>query len=144
MGEEMGKVSNLRGKGAAMCVERAMLAQNLLMRLNILSFYKCSSIVKDGSKEIHSYNLVSFDGKYYIFDASIPALKDNKINPIVAEVPSEVFEMISSPSSKIGYSVRTSHFNPVRKVNVEITYDSDRDNIFFYNISDDINKGKVL
>jgi hypothetical protein len=46
-GIPIGKVSNLKGMNAAMCVERAMVAQNLLRLLGIKSFYKCSGILKN-------------------------------------------------------------------------------------------------
>ena len=46
-GFEMGKVSDLKGKNAAMCVERAMLSQNLLTSLDINTYYKSSGINKE-------------------------------------------------------------------------------------------------
>ena len=78
-GIPIGKGSNLKGMNAAMCVERAMVAQNLLKLLGINSYYKCSGIVKNDNKEVHSYNLVEYQGKYYVFDATMPTIKDDEI-----------------------------------------------------------------
>ena len=59
------RISNLKGTGAAMCVERSALAQNLLKSLGINSFFKTSGIIKNSNKEVHSYNIIEFNNKYY-------------------------------------------------------------------------------
>lgn len=130
---EPGKVSSLKKDNSAMCVERAMLSQNLLKILGINSFYKASGIIKDGKIEGHAYNLVEYNEKHFVFDTAIPTLMDDKISPIVAEIPKEVFDKISSNKSDIGYSVSVSHFNPLRNTFVDITYDEGRKDIFEYN-----------
>ena len=132
--EDIGKVSTLKGKGAAMCVERAMLSQNLLKSLGINSFYKTSAIMNNEKKEIHAYNLVEYNNTFYIFDTSIPSLMDNKINPLITTIPKEVFDNISNKSQKIGYSVTVSHFNPIRNKDVKITYDYGRKDIYYADI----------
>jgi hypothetical protein len=128
--EDIGKISDLRGKNAAMCVERAMLSQNLLKHLNINSYYKCSGIINDGKSEVHSYNLVEYADRCYIFDATIPTLINEEINPLIAEIPKDVFDMISSPLHGIGYSVEVMHYNPLREMDKDIIYDSGRDKFF--------------
>lgn len=120
------KISNLKGSGAAMCVERAALAQYLLKVLGVNSLYKTSGIVKNNNNEIHSYNLIAYDNKYYIFDPSIPNLINNQINPLIAEIDKETFTLLSAPISDIGISVTVMHYNPYRNINVTITYDSHR------------------
>ncbi len=125
-GVPIGKVSDLRGKNAAMCVERAMIAQNLLKLLGITSYYKSSGILKDGNKEVHSYNLVEHQGKYYVFDATIPTVKDDEISPIVAEIPEEVFNELVQVRTREGISVEVTHFNPLRDTDVTIVYDAGR------------------
>ena len=120
------KISNLRGTGAAMCVERSALSQNLLKALGINSFYKSSGIVKNGNKETHSYNLIEFNDKYYIFDSSMPSLINDQINPLIAEIDKETFTSLSAPISDIGISTTVSHYNPYRDTDVTITYDSGR------------------
>lgn len=120
------KISNLKGTGAAMCVERSALAQNLLKSLGINSFYKSSGIIKNGNKEGHSYNLIEFNDKYYIFDASMPSLINGYINPLIAEIDKETFNLLSTPIADIGISTTVSHYNPYRDMNVTITYDSGR------------------
>lgn len=129
-GFEIGKVSDLKGKNAAMCVERAMLSQNLLTSLGINTYYKASGINKDKNFEVHAYNIIEYKGKYYIFDTAIPTLINDKINPLICEIPKEVYEQIINPNSDIGYSVSVSHFNPLRNVEVDIIYDSGRENIY--------------
>lgn len=129
--EDIGKVSSLKGTGAAMCTERAMLAQNLLKSLNINSFYKCSGIKKNGEIEVHSYNLIEHDNKYYIFDSSIPTVEDKKVTPLIATIPKEVFDKISSSEQRIGYSVEVSHYNPIRNNDVTIIYDSGREFTYY-------------
>lgn len=126
-GLPMGKVSDLKGKNAAMCVERAMVAQNLLRLLGINSYYKCSGIMKNGKKEVHAYNLVEFQGKYYVFDATMPTVKDEEISPVVAEIPQEVFEELIKVRTREGISVEVAHYNPLRDEDINVVYDSGRD-----------------
>lgn len=121
------KISNLKGKGAAMCVERAALSQNLLKTLGINSVYKSSGIIKNGSREVHSYNLIEFNGKYYIFDSTMPNLVDDKINPLIAEIDKDTFDLISAPVQNIGISVTVSHYNPYQDKDYNVTYDSGRE-----------------
>ena len=125
-GLPMGKVSDLRGKNSAMCVERAMVAQNVLKLFGINSFYKCSGIIKNDKKEVHAYNVVEFDGKYYIFDATMPTVKDEEISPLVAEIPQEVFEELIKTRTREGISVEVSHFNPLRNEDINVVYDAGR------------------
>lgn len=98
------KISNLKGTGAAMCVERAALAQNLLKSLGINSFYKISGIIKDNNRQVHSYNIIEYNDKYYIFDSSIPNLINGEVNPLIAEIDKETFTLLSSPIEEIGIS----------------------------------------
>ena len=126
-GKEMGKVSDLAHKNAAMCVERAMLAQNLLIEIGIKSIYKISGVIVNGKPDAHAYNLVSHDGKYYIFDATIPTINMDKISPIICEISKEVFDKLSKPNCDIGVSVSIEHFNPLQNKDYSITYDAGRD-----------------
>ena len=120
------KISNLKGTGAAMCVERAALAQNLLRTLGINSFFKTSGIVRDGHKECHSYNLIEFNDKYYIFDCSIPNVINNQISPLIGEIDKPSFTLLCCPMSDTGISITVSHYNPYHDRNVTVTYDSGR------------------
>lgn len=121
------KISNLKGTGAAMCVERAALAQNLLISLDINSFFKTSGIKKNNQKEVHSYNLIEYNGKYYIFDTSMPNLIDDEINPLIAELDKETFTLLSAPIPDIGISTTVSHYNPYRNNEIVVTYDNGRE-----------------
>ena len=124
---ENNKISDLKGTGAAMCVERAAVSQNLLKSLGINSFMKISGITKNNNKEVHSYNLLEYDGRFYIFDSSIPSLINGQANPLIAEIDRETFDLLSAPISDIGISTTVSHYNPYRDLDVTITYDSGRD-----------------
>jgi len=125
-GQPIGKVSNLCGKNSAMCVERAMVAQNLLKLLGINSHYKCSGIVKNDKKEVHSYNLIEHQGKYYIFDATMPTLINEEISPLVAEVPKEVYDELVQIRTSDGISAEVSHYNPLRSEDITVVYDAGR------------------
>ena len=131
--EDIGKVSDLKGKNAAMCVERAMLSQNLLKSLGIDSTYKCSGIKNNGNDEMHAYNLIKYNEKYYIFDSTIPTLVDGKISPIITEVPENIYNKIISPLSDTGASVEVEHYNPLASENKKIVYDAGRE--LYYKIS---------
>lgn len=121
------QIAHLKGKGAAMCVERSALAQNLLKSLGINSYFKSSGILIDGVKDAHSYNLIEYDGKYYIFDTSVPNLINNQVNPLIAELDEKTFDLLSAPISDLGISVTVSHYNPYRGADVSITYDASRE-----------------
>ena len=125
-GLPIGKVSDLRGKNAAMCVERAMVSQNLLRLLNIKSYYKSSGIIKNDKEDIHSYNLVEYDGEYYVFDAAMPTLVNDDISPLVAKIPKEVFDTMIQVRDQEGISIEVAHYNPLRSEDVNVIYDSKR------------------
>ena len=72
-------------------------------------------------------NLIEYKGKYYIFDASMPNLINGQVNPLIAEINKESFDLLSSPISDLGISVTVSHYNPYRDIDVTITYDSYRE-----------------
>lgn len=125
-GHENNMVSNLKGSGSAMCVERAALAQNLLRSLGINSFYKSSGIIRNDNREVHSYNLIEQDGKYYVFDTSIPNLINGSASPLIVEIDKTTFEALSNPLHDTGISLTTEHYSPYRDENVCITYDAGR------------------
>lgn len=129
---ERGKVSDLRGKNAAMCVERAMLSQNLLKYVaeklpGLESYFKETGIEiqKEEGKtktEAHAFNLVSYNGKYYIFDATIPKGTKDNLQPIVAEIPENVFtSMVESPRE--GYAVELEHISALTGKKMHYTLD---------------------
>ena len=131
---EDNKISDLKGAGVAMCVERAALAQNLLQCLGIKSFYKASAIINNDKPDMHSFNLIENDGKYYIFDTSIPNLINKQINPLIAEIDKETFELLSYPipDRYKGISTTVSHYNPYRDIFTTITYDAGREKAIEY------------
>ena len=135
-GKKRGKVSDLMQKNVALCTERAMLSQNLLFSLGFNSIFKASGAIMNNKMKPHAYNLISHDGKYYIFDATIPTLFNNKISPIICEIQKEVYDEMAKPNSNNGYSVCVSHIDPLTNIYWDITYDAGRELVY--------EKGKVL
>ena len=133
--KNIGKVSDLFHKNMAFGVERAMLAQNLLIETGIKSTFKASSTIVNDKLINHAYNLISQDGKFYIFDATFPSIINDKVCPLICEIPEEVYNKISNPNSDIGISVNVTHFNPLQNMEYNITYDAEREEVY--------NKGKT-
>lgn len=124
-GKERGKISNLEGKNAAACVERAALSHNLMKMLGIDSTYKISGILDGEKKDAHAYNLVKYNGKAYIFDSTIPRGKENdEVTPLITEIPEEAYEKMRSDESRVGYSVHVEYYSPLSHRNRSITYDA--------------------
>lgn len=99
--EEKGRISDFKGKNMAACMERAALAQNLMKFLGIDSTLKVSQINVDGKDDIHAFNLVEADGKYYIFDATIPVVNENRgVTPIITEIPEQAYKEMINPFHK--------------------------------------------
>ena len=127
-GKSRGKVSDLYQKNMAMSIERSMLLQDLFIGgLGFDSTFKISETIINDKKCIHAYNLLGHDDKYYIIDATFPSIVNNKINPIICEIPKEVYDKISSPLSDVGYSVKASYINPLENKEYCIIYDSGRE-----------------
>ena len=125
--KKRGTLSDIAHKNAAMCAERAMLSQNLLISLNIKSNIKLAGFINtEGKRDVHAFNLVENDGKYYIFDATQPTLKKDRINPLVAEIPEKIYKKLISPISDCGISVHVKHYNPLMKKEYDVIYDAGR------------------
>ena len=130
--KERGKASNLQGKNAAMCVERAMLSQNLLGYTSrklpgLKSYFKETGIEiqRDGDKpkrEAHAFNLISYNGRYYIFDSTIPKGSKDNLQPLVAELPEQVFTSLVK-SQRIGYAVELEHVSALTGKKMHYTLD---------------------
>ena len=128
--KEIGKVSNLKNKSAAKSVERAMLSQNLLCEIGFDTTFKISGAIVNGKETIHAFNLIRHDGKYYIFDSTMPTMCDGITSPIICEIPRIVYEKMISPFNNIGYSVDISHYCPLQEAECEITYDAGRKELY--------------
>ncbi len=104
-------LSDFKGKNLAACTERAALSQNLLQFLGFNSVFKSSIITNSkGKEEAHDYNLVEFDGKYYLYDATIPLKEKNgNVTPIISEISKEVFEKLSHSYKEDDVAIRTEH-----------------------------------
>lgn len=130
--KERGKVSDLQGKNTAACVERAMLSQNLLKYISkklpgLESYFKETGIKiqRDEDKptlEAHAFNLVAYNGKYYIFDSTIPKGTKDNLQPIVAELPEHVFTSLVE-SRRIGYAVELEHVSALTGKKMHYTLD---------------------
>lgn len=129
LGEKQGEISQLKGKNAGMCVERAVLSHNIMKFLGIDSTLKFSGIINDDKLEAHTYNLVSMNDSYYIYDSTIPKLDvDNSINPIITEIPKEAYELQKDGNMNNGYSIETNYYSPISDRNRHIIYDCNRGN----------------
>ena len=120
-----------------------MLAQNILKTLGYNSGIKISMVKVDGREEAHAYNVINHDDKYYIFDSAIPTLIEERINPVVCEIPKEVYESLiypcsTYPESITPFAIKVKHYNPLPCETCEIIYDSCNDKI--YEVPDNKNK----
>ena len=129
-GKTRGQISDLYQKNMALSIERAVVSQNLLIELGIKSTYKVSGAIIDEKECIHAYNLISHDGKYYIYDATIPNAHNARISPIICEIPEDVYNELSNPNSEIGISVETRHLNPTKNEENTIVYDAGREAVY--------------
>ncbi len=129
-GKKIVYASSLVHKSVATSIERAMVAQNLLIECGILSVFKVSGAMIDGKNTIHAFNLINNEGKYCIFDSTIPTIKNGKIHPIILEIPEEVYLKIINPTSDIGYSVKVKYLNSLQNKECDITYDAGRNNLY--------------
>ena len=132
-GKKRGRISDLGNyKNFALSLERSVVAQNMLMACGIKSFFKISATTINGKVRVHCYNLVyNVDNdKYYICDFSIPSFTNNKITPIICEIPKEVYDLISSPRADVGCSVEVNYSNKINKKDYLITYDAGRDAVY--------------
>ena len=128
LGEKQGEISQLKGKNAGMCVERAVLSHNIMKFLGINSTLKFSGIMNDNKLEAHTYNLVNINDSYYIYDSTIPRLDNNNINPIITEIPKEAYELQKDGHMNNGYSIETSYYSPLSNRTRHIIYDCNREN----------------
>ena len=120
-----GTLADIAHKNAAICVERSMLSQNLLKAIKIDSTLKIAGFINnDGKPDGHAFNVVTDNGKYYIFDSTQPTLRNGIISPIVAEIPKEVYDTLVEPRSNDGISIRVSHYNPLMNKDYDVIYDA--------------------
>lgn len=124
----IGRISDFKGKNMAACTERAALSQNLMKFLGIDSTFKVAQIMNDGKNDVHAFNVVAFDGKYYLFDATIPNVRENgEITPIITEIPEQAYRKIIDPSHKDDVAIETE-FDSLRGYR-KIRYNSWSQNI---------------
>lgn len=74
-------ISVLKQRNAAMCSERAAMAQNIFSFLGIESYYITGEIVKNGENVPHAFNIIKYNNRYLIYDATtdVPVYNDDKI-----------------------------------------------------------------
>lgn len=126
----IGKVSDLAYKNMALSFERAMLAQNLLMEIGIKSTFKASPVIINDKVQDYAFNIVSHDKKHYIFDTTIPTVNNDKVSPLICEIPNEVYEKLIKANSDIGYSVDVTHYSPLQNMDYHIVYDAGREDVY--------------
>ena len=110
--------ADLEKKNLSLSVVRSMVAHNLLIECSIDTVFKLSYATIDGREAIHAYNLVSYGDKHYIFDATIPTIRDVRFSPIICEIDDEIYNALLN--NEEGYDV--VHLNPIRNRQYSITY----------------------
>ena len=78
---EASDISVLEGQNAAMCTERAALAQNLFTVLGVESYFCVGTIRSLSETGLHAFNVIDFNG-YRLYDAArqVPIYKGGKID----------------------------------------------------------------
>ena len=124
-------LGEFKGKNAAACTERAVLSQNLLRHIGIDSRYVEGIIHSEttGKTELHDYNLIAKNGKYYIFDSTIPSInEEHEKTPIITEITEDQYNALSYHNENSGYQmdpITVTHFNPLKNKEVTIHYGVD-------------------
>lgn len=125
--ESKNEISSIKGMNIAMCTERATLSHNLLKFMGIDGTLKFSEVMNDGEKDIHAYNLIHNDGKYYIFDSSIPKIEGEVITPLITRISDEGYALISSKDANVGATIDVTYETPRREGIHKFSYDYGRD-----------------
>ena len=132
----VGLVSDLRGQNSAVCVERAMLSQNLLKSQGINSTYVTGLIRNTaGNTENHAFNLIEYNGHYYIYDSTIPTTQNGTASPLIGEISESAYNRMINPrgvrptftsTGELIYNnepYHVTHYDPLLDKDVDITYD---------------------
>lgn len=98
------KLSAFKNSKNAWCQERAVVAHQIFKMLGIESELVVSSIWLDGKMnkynkpklESHAYNLIRFNGKTFLFDATLIDFSINKTvnNSLICELPFDAFDQL--------------------------------------------------
>ena len=81
------KIEDLKKSGAALCTERAALAQQILSLFGIETYY-CFGCIEVNNREIpHCFNIVKRKKDYALLDYSMPVTKFNEKNSAVGYFP---------------------------------------------------------
>ncbi len=78
---EQNEIGDLKGRGVAMCTERAAIAQNLLSLFGFKSYFVVGCVNNNSKEEAHAFNIVRGKDNYFLLDYSLPEeyyLNDNK------------------------------------------------------------------
>ena len=79
---ENNEIGDLKGQSAAMCTERAALAQQILSLFGFEAYYCIGCIDLGYKQEPHAFNIVKRKNDYAILDYSIPVMSYNTNNSI--------------------------------------------------------------
>lgn len=133
------KIGDLKGYGAAMCTERAALAEQILSLFGFDTYY-CIGCIDTGIKEeAHAFNIVKRKDDYALIDYSVTTAnynKDGKVNryyPFIGLISNEEFlEFINNGVIK---SFDNYYYNQGNKVLTDTkrryivgTYDIEKEN----------------
>lgn len=119
------KLTDFKGQNAAMCVERALLSQNIFKLIGVNSTLKLSQITFNGDIDGHAYNILRYKDKFYIYDSSIPTIDEKgEVLPLVKEISEKEYVEIIKENRKDGCKIETNYFAPTKNQNVQMIYDS--------------------
>ncbi|MBP3255199.1 MAG: hypothetical protein J6M60_01735 [Clostridia bacterium] len=109
-GDNYHDISILKGKNAAMCAERAAMAQNIFSFLGIESYYISGDIEVGEQKGPHAYNIIKLDEKMFLYDstARVPIYKDGNYvasRHFIQEIDSKIGE-----EPKINTEIETEEY----------------------------------
>lgn len=137
------KLSAFKNSKNAWCQERSIVVHQIFKMLGIESELVVSSIWLDGKMnkygkpkmEAHAYNLIRFNGKTFLFDATLIDFSIDKEfnNSLICELPFEAFDqLINVPERKFRSfdgRDRVVVYNPLNRVTqcVDVGYFEDED-----------------
>lgn len=105
-------ISCLRNQNAALCSERAALAQNLFSFIGVESYYITGEVGSKNGKGSHAFNVLKYNDKMFLYDSAfeVPCYDNDKLvgyRPFLSE--------LDNSEIKYGTQFRTKDYQMVRQ-----------------------------
>ncbi len=95
-------LSEIRGKGLAVCAEKAALAQNLVTFAGLESHLVMSNCKLYGEKpELHAFNILKTENGYFIYDPTNPSITLNKNDNSLKNSSAAIYKISDEDFEKI-------------------------------------------